>query len=340
MKGQKLGFEEGLKDVVSSGRCAGCGACVATCPVKALDYQDGPVLTGECKECGICSQVCPRREFNLTELEEMAFGRARTQDEEFGVYQKMVVAKATDPNITAVCQDGGVVTAILASTLEDGTIDGAVVSGLGEKPFYPVPIIAKSLEELLEAAGTRYTYSPNLLALRDIAKFESVAVVGTPCHIQSIRKMQKIPLKKYTRRINCLIGLFCTESFQYEGLMSALSEKLGISPRDIKKMSIKAKMIIYTKSGEEKSIPLKELRPYTRTGCHYCTDFSSELADISVGAVGLTGWNLVIIRSEKGEEIFNQVMEKGILETRPVEQEKRALELLSKLTKMKRKRGT
>ena len=339
MKGQKLGFEEGLKEVVSSGRCAGCGACVATCPVKALDYQDGPVLTGECKECGICSQVCPRREFNLAELEELAFGRTRTEDEKFGVYKKIMVARATDADIKSVCQDGGVVTAILASTLEDGTIDGAVVSGLGEKPLYPVPVIAASREDLLNAAGTRYTYSPNLLALRDIAKFNSVAVVWTPCHIQSVRKIQQIQLKKYTRRISYLVGLFCTESFQYDGLMSTLSEKLGVSPSNVKKMNIKAKMIVYTDSGEEKTIPLKELRPYMRAGCHYCTDFSSELADISVGAVGLAGWNLVIIRSDRGEDVVNRVLEKGLLETKPVEQEKRALELLIKLTEMKRKRG-
>ncbi|RLI37970.1 hypothetical protein DRO60_04040, partial [Candidatus Bathyarchaeota archaeon] len=66
---------------------------------------------------------------------------------------------------------------------------------------------------------------------------------------------------------------------------------------------------------------------------------SAELADISVGSLGLEGWNIVIIRSELGEEVFNRALKEGLLETRPVEEEPGVIDVLRRLTEMKRKRG-
>jgi len=51
---------------------------------------------------------------------------------------------------------------------------------------------------------------------------------------------------------------------------------------------------------------VKDLIAAVRTGCHFCTDFTSELADISVGMVGSPdGYSTVIVRSQKGEGLFH-----------------------------------
>jgi coenzyme F420 hydrogenase subunit beta len=43
-----------------------------------------------------------------------------------------------------------------------------------------------------------------------------------------------------------------------------------------------------------------------RAVCTYCTDFTSRLADISVGSVGSPqGFSTVITRSKKGEEMLS-----------------------------------
>ena len=339
----KMSFEESLGKVVLAEECVGCAACVVVCPLDCLEYVDGkPEEVEECKVCGICAQVCPRYELPWPALEEFTFGRERHPKEEFGVYRRIVVARSNDEDVLRVCQDGGVVTTLLTSAFHNGMIDGAALSGTDEdKPFYPVPKLATTPGQVLECAGTRYSYSPNLLAFNEgvTQKRTSLAFVGTPCQIHALRRIQIVPLKKYAERLSFAIGLMCTESFSYEGLVEKhIQEELGIDQHDVRKMNIKAKILVTTRSGEVKVIPLKEAKQYTRKSCFPCTDFSAELADISTGGLGLSGWTLTIIRTEKGEEIFEEAEEAGLLKTKPAEEEKRALDLLIKLSRKKRKR--
>ncbi len=338
----KLSFEETLLEkVVLKDICMGCGACVVVCPFRCLEYSEGkPKLVKKCEVCGICPRVCPRYSWSWAELEKMVFGRERKPDEEFGIYQRVVLAQTTDKNMMQSCQDGGVVTALLTFALQNGIIDGAILSGLSsEKAFYPIPILATTHEDFLKCAGTRYTYSPNLLVLPEaIKERQSLAFVGTPCQIHSIRKMEAAKLKKYVDKIKFKIGLMCTEAFTYEGLMEEhVQQKLGVSLRDIKKVNIKGKVLITTNSGDTKAIPLAEAKQYARKGCLPCTDFSAELADISAGGLGLSDWSLIIIRTENGDGLFKEAEKSGLIRTRPVEEEKNAFDLLIKLSKKKRK---
>jgi coenzyme F420 hydrogenase subunit beta len=339
----KLSFEESLqKDVILKERCVGCGACVLVCPFECLEYfEEKPKLLKKCEVCGICPRACPRYEWSPSDLEKLMFGRERKPEEEFGVYKRHVLAQTTDKNIMMNCQDGGVVTTLVTFALENGMIDGALLSGLDtEKPFCPVPVLATTPKEILECAGTRYTYSPNLLAVKEALgqKRQSLAFVGTPCQIQAIRKMEASKLKRYVGRIRFTIGLMCTESFSYKGLMiKHIQQKMGINPEDVKKINIKGKVIVTTNSGDVKTISLAEAKQYTRKSCLPCTDFSAELADVSTGGLGLNNWTLTIIRTEQGEELFKKAEKAGLIKTRPVEEEKNALNLLIKLSKKKRK---
>jgi coenzyme F420 hydrogenase subunit beta len=340
----KISFEETLEKMfVSADRCMGCTACIISCPLKILGYTEGmPKVVGKCTSCGICAQICPRYELSLPSVENFVLGRERKSNEEFGIYRRILVARAKDKDVLKVCQDGGVVSALLVFALESGIIDGAAVSGVSEdKPFYPVPKLVTSSEEVLECAGTRYSYSPNLLAFQEGVelKKESLAFVGTPCQIQAIRRMQMLPLKKYAEALNFTIGLMCTEAFTYEGLMEKkIQEELGIDLHDVKKINIKGKVLVTMKSGEVREIPLKEVKKYAQKSCALCHDFSAELADISAGGLGLTDWTFIILRTEKGEELFKRAEKEGIFETKPIKQEKKALDTLMKLSRRKRGR--
>lgn len=337
----KAGFEGSLDvGVIESGKCVGCGACVVVCPFNCLEYLNAkPVLVRDCKPCGICAKICPRYDWSLSQLEKYVFDRERSTGEDFGVYRRLTVAQARDSGILSVSQDGGVVTALLLFALETGVIDSAIVSGVDEKkPLMPVPKLAATSKEILECSGTRYFNSPNILALCDVVKQkkENAAFVGTPCQIQAVRKMQVGGLKKYTASLKFLIGLMCSESFSYEGLMEKhVRETLGLSLSGIRKMNIKGKMLVTTESGVT-TIPLAEVKQYARDSCKFCDDFSSELADISVGGLGLDGWTFTVIRTQKGDELFSAAEKAGIIKTRNPSEEQKALQLLHKLSMKKR----
>lgn len=337
---QKISFEESLgKFIVEAGLCTGCASCIISCPYNCLDYVDGPKIVSECKTCGICAQVCPRYNISIKSLEPLIFGRERSEEESFGIYRRVVVARTRDEEVGRICQDGGVVTSILISMLEDGVIQGAAVSCEDyENPLKAVPLLALSRKDLLRSAGTRYTYSPNLLAFRSGVqkKIASLAFVGTPCQICAIRRIQALPLKKYSSALKIAIGLFCSESFTYDGLVKFfLQSKMGIDPKDVEKINIKGKFLIKMRSGEVKAVPLKDVKEYACSFCSACPDFSAELADISVGGLGLEGWTLTIVRTEVGEDALKRAESKGMLEVKALGDSK-ILELLTKMSKRKR----
>ncbi len=57
-------------------------------------------------------------------------------------------------------------------------------------------------------------------------------------------------------------------------------------------------------------------------GCASCLDMTAELSDISVDpTVSKEGWNTVIIRSEKGLDVFEKAVEAGYLETQEISDE-------------------
>lgn len=341
MKAAKVSFEESIAEaVVKTGKCIGCGTCVLVCPFSCLEYtEEKPSLVKECKVCGICAQVCPQYDFTLSKIENFVFGRERKPDEVFGIYRKIALARATDKKILEKCQDGGAVTALLLFAFKNGIIDGAIVAKSElEKPFFPQPTLATTVDDILKSAGTKYFYSPNILAIKKVLeqKLGKVAFVGTPCQIRAIRKMQFAGLKKYVTPLRLLVGLACSECFIYDGLMKEhIFGKLGVDLNRIKKVNIKGKMLL-TLETETVAIPLAEAKQYARKSCHFCEDFSSELADISVGGLGLEGWTFVIIRTEQGEELFSSAEKEGAITTREASTEANALNLLIKLSGKKR----
>ncbi|GAH17954.1 unnamed protein product, partial [marine sediment metagenome] len=87
-----------------------------------------PVLKKACVNCGICYGECPQV-IDSRQLEQKIFGRKASDEEVFGVYQQALSIEARSSDIKARAQDGGAVTALLASLLEGGFIDGAIVMG-------------------------------------------------------------------------------------------------------------------------------------------------------------------------------------------------------------------
>ncbi|OEC85895.1 MULTISPECIES: coenzyme F420 hydrogenase subunit beta [Methanobacterium] len=259
-----------------------------------------------------------------------------------GTYKEALSARSTDKQIQKISQDGGIVSALLSFALDEKIIDGAVVSGPGKDMWKPEPMVAMSSDEILAAAGTKYTFSPNVFMLKQAARqygLEKIGTVAIPCQTMGIRKMQSYPfgVRFVADKIALLLGIYCMENFPFASLQTFISEKMGVSPELVEKMDIgKGKFWIYT-ADDELSIPLKETHGYEQSGCKVCLDYVAELADLSTGSVGSPdGWSTVLTRTDAGENVFKLAVDAGLIETKPMADVKPGLGLLEKLAKDKK----
>ncbi len=358
MPPEKPQWAELFTEVVTSGLCTGCAACVVACPYDVLEYDDtggrykpfhvpaegGPdnCTHGE-KGCTLCTRACPRFRDWEPEIEQRLFGRSRTEDEVSGVELSIALVRATDPEIHAGGQDGGLVSALLIWALEHDVIDAALVSGLeGDgSTWKAVPRVARTRDDVLAAAGSRYTYSANPLAYPQAVAdgAERIALVGMGCQASAPGVMQARKAGKVARRLTLSIGLLCSKTFD-DAIFSDLFEaRYGLKREDIAKMNIKGVLQIWMRDGAYHEIPLKEAHAYTREGCTACPDFAAEHADISTGGIGAYhDWTLTIVRTEKGRELLAGMLKDGALEERPVDDDPGAVALLRRLSRVSRRR--
>jgi coenzyme F420 hydrogenase subunit beta len=347
-------WRELYREVVDTGLCTGCAACVMACPRDVLGYTDDyyPVQIGEGMDvdqcvigdrgCDICTRACPRFRAWESDLDEHLFGRVREVDEVAGVYRSILLTRATDQAVHEAGQDGGLVSTLLIWGLENEMIDGALTSAIVDKrgPFDSEPFLATTKQEVLATAGSRYTYSANPLAMKqaDDAKLQNIALVGMSCQASINGTVGAYGVNKYKRKIALTIGLLCSKTFTWDGQQQVLAEH-GIDIADVVKVNIKGRYMVWLRDGSYHELPLKEFHPHTRPGCKLCPDFAAEHADISTGGIGADdNWTLTIIRTDRGEEWMKGVIDAGLIEARPGDTDPVAMNLLTKLSTVSRKR--
>lgn len=300
------------KDVWDTGKCSGCGACVAVCPADSLYFSQkgmvkSPASTGYCKQatdsvaCGACYAVCPRT--------------VTKPGVTIGDHLELVAAKAAFE--IPHKQSGGAVTAILSSALDYGLIDAVVTVTEDRFTLQPSSVIITSSEVLVHQAGSRYSWwVPLLAALKSAVverKFRRIAVVGVPCAVEALARIRGSDndlLMPYAGAIRIIIGLFCTESFDYSELIQGkLRKDYHLEPGDIRKLDVRGKLEIEKDDGSKVTVPLAELDRCIRPGCHYCTDLTAPEADISAGSLGSPqGMTTLIIRTKTGKAFVNNAV--------------------------------
>jgi CBS domain-containing protein len=135
------------------------------------------------------------------------------------------------------------------------------------------------------------------------------------------------------------IGLFCFGTLSFSALLEYLKKKYNIEMSDIKQLRLSSELVIQT-SKSELRLPLSEVSNEILPSCRKCTDFTSELADISIGsAYPLKDWSTVIIRTKAAEDFFYKAVENRVINTWIIEEEPEVIEGVMIAAMEKRKSG-
>jgi coenzyme F420 hydrogenase subunit beta len=351
---ERLSFKRLHQGVIEKGICSMCYGCVCFCSANEMNVltikDDKPTYEHEtdCLKCGICYLICPR----TNDLDAALKTKFRF-NQPIGHFESIRCLRTTDEEISAVCCDGGVVTSILRFLLDNKRIDGAIVSKR-EDLWNNKPMIATKFEDLLECAGSSLSHSASISDMGNLTTYASIlgviegskrldltklAVVGTPCQIKTIRKMQMLHIIP-SHLVYYTIGLFCFENFLlHEEGKRYLEKKMGANLNQIKKINLKENFIITLNDGRTLHIDLEDLGPIIRPECLACTDFSNYTADLSLGGLGSPeGYTSTLIRSKSGQTIINEAISQGYLKEIELDHQKMA-KTIEKMALRKRNRG-
>lgn len=299
---------------------------------KALKPGSRPPAKELCSECGLCDtyyihyvkEACAFLNQQIATLEESAHGLSRNLDNPdelyFGVHQQMMAARKQEPIPGA--QWTGIVSTIACEMLDRGLVEGVVcVQNTPEDRFGPMPILARTTEEILAAKVNKPTLSPNLSVLEQVEKsgMKRLLVIGVGCQIQALRSVQKeLGLEKLY-----VLGTPCVDNVSREGLQKFL-ETTSKSPNTVVHYEFMQDFRIHFKheDGSIEKVPFfglntKELKDVFAPSCLSCFDYVNSLADLVVGYMGAPfGWQWIVVRNQTGQEMLDLVTEQ--LETQPV----------------------
>lgn len=324
---QIYGSKELVANVHQGDLCIGCGGCVNLCPYLRAHRGRVRMLFPCTLEQGRCFAHCPKAEVDLEALSRKWWGTPYTGSP-MGNYRTIHASRAGKKALKGLFQGGGTTSALMHFALSSGNISGAVLTR--QAGLNPDSCIATSPEEIVGCAGSKYGAAPTLatLNLAHQKGMNHLGIVGTPCQMTAVAQMRANPLERddFLDPVALTVGLFCNWSLDSRLLSAFLSERMDIA--SIRSMDIPPPpadtLIVETDNGKT-DIPLSEIKPLIPPTCFICMDMTAEWSDVSVGMLeGRSGWNTLIIRTEKGDDMVERAVEGGFIEMEAYPKENRA----------------
>lgn len=304
--------------------CCGCGSCEQVCPKQAISMRknsygfDYPVIdTDKCIDCGLCVKKC----------QCIADNNIIDTKEEPQVYMSYI----NDGKALKKSSSGGIAYELGKYILEqNGVVFGAVYNDNMEIVHDKID----SMENLYRIQGSKYAQSKigttYIEAQRCLKEGRKVLYTGTPCQIGGLYHfLGKDYDNLYTVDLICY-GVASPEIFKEyvkwketttKGKIKDINfrnkiDRWGISITDIQYHDRK-RLLKYSEADEWYQTFIAHVS--TRESCHHCQYTNLQrMSDVTVGdywgiekfrpdldtSVGLSK---VLINTDKGVEIFNNI---------------------------------
>ena len=274
-----------------------------------------------CSQCGLCDSrwvayvkdACAFLHQRFEAMETAAHGRSRNLDNEdelyFGVQQRMFSARLAQPIEGA--QWTGIVSRLGVRALETGLVDAVLCVGQSEHDrFTPVPVLARTPEQVLAARVNKPTLSPNLEVLEQLpgSGIKRLLAIGVGCQIQALRAVQStLPLEQLY-----VLGLPCVDNVSRDGLQTFLESTVS-SPGTVVHYEFMQDFRIHFRhsDGREETVPFfgldtPKLKDVFAPSCLSCFDYTNAGADLVVGYMGASfGRQWITVRNPRGQELLD-----------------------------------
>jgi coenzyme F420 hydrogenase subunit beta len=278
-----------------------------------------------------CGRACQFIRPDYPGLEARVHGRTRdperADETHFGVIARMVRARLAPPRPGA--QWTGIATRIGERLLETGTVDAVLTMAPAEDDRWrPVPVIVTDPADMARCRGMRMGYAP-LLALLEpavAAGHRRLAVIGIPCQVHALRALEPALGLEALH----VIGTPCSDNTTTENFHAFLA-RLDDRPETISYLEFRADYHVELRyeDGHVREIPFLQLPiadlpdDFFPLTCRTCVDYTNALADVTVGYMGGTGQQWLIVRNARGQALVDALGDELATET-PADRGRRA----------------
>ncbi len=311
--------------------CTGCSACTESCmvtdeqgvkPICLLINKNGlrvpRIDTNTCVSCMACYKACP--------VKDRIYGN----DGSFETYKDRVgdcfYGYSLDDAHRFEAASAGIVTEIASYLLDSNQVDAVVSSYQNEENDVVTDIFTKG-HEVRKTRGSIYRQVSLLNGLHDklkVGHFRKLLVIGLPCHIAGLRKLQTVN-DDFRRMEIITVALFCKQT-KNEEFSRFVRVVLRGAPNQRIHYRGKGWPGRTTIEGG-RSLPFNNIRlslmwpsfAFTPSYCFACSDPLGQVADISVGdpwlkkyADGMSGsgGSLFVANTGKGRGIIEELVDR------------------------------
>lgn len=251
------------------------------------------------------------------------YGLIVSPEKPLGDYVRIYLARSKIPEIIKKGIGGGAVTSILLYMLDKNIVDAVVVVKKA-KGLQGEVIVAKNREDVIKAAGSKWSVVPFTLKLKDTLlslDIRKVALVGLPCQAQYLHQVKNYPLLEtdFGDKIGYIISLFCLGTFATEAFLAYIHRVKGVSPEKIHSIRFKKGYLTVIHDDGELKLSMNDILPYMQLGCLICPDYTGVLADLSAGVSEYYPEHTILItRNTSIDNLVREAAKRNYLEIKEV----------------------
>ncbi|BDU15987.1 Coenzyme F420 hydrogenase/dehydrogenase, beta subunit C-terminal domain [Lysobacter auxotrophicus] len=336
----------GPRRMVRSGRCIGCGGCVAQSHGAGMQFdrygQIRPVGSRRWDRdaAAIVAQTCPFASCVPDEdrLAASLFADAPAHDAATGRYVAAYVGHAIEGGYRDRGSSGGLVSWVACELLRSGRVDAVAHVHACEDPEASGRLfdyrLSRSETDVRRGAGSRYYPVEMSAALRTMLDEPGrYAVVGIPCFVKAVQLMRRRH-PQLRERIVHTMGLFCGH-MKSARFAESLAWQMGANGDDIRHVDFRRKHPDRAANQYHARIQLRDGRTLGRdwwplvdgdwgagffmdAACNLCDDVMAETADISFGDAWVEpyssdwrGHNVVVVRTRELDGMLRYARDAG-----------------------------